>query len=122
MREPSQFDQEKTQAVREVPMSEADFNTHVKRQLERDRCDGQIGGGAYRPLSSAEILTELFSYHPPNEVTLPKFAVINQAAKNFAEVILQNCPPSADRSDAIRKIREARMTANAAVALNGLSL
>jgi hypothetical protein len=45
-----------------------------------------------------------------------------QAAKNFAEVILANCPSGADRSDAIRKIREARMTANAAIALNGLSL
>ena len=75
-----------------------------------------------RPMSSAEILAELFSYHPPTPNTLPKFAAINQAAKNLAEVILQNCPPSADRSDAIRKIREARMTANAAVALNGLSL
>ena len=73
-------------------------------------------------MSSEEILAELFKYHAPNEVTIPKYAAINQAAKNFAEVILQNCPPSADRSDAIRKIREARMTANAAIALNGLSL
>jgi len=86
--------------------------------LDRDdRCNEAI-----RPMSSAEILAELFSYHPPNEVTIPKLVGINQAAKNFAEVILQNCPPSADRSDAIRKIREARMTANAAIALNGLSL
>ena len=75
-----------------------------------------------RPMSSEEILHELFSYHPPTPHTLPKFQAINQAAKNFAEVVLQNCPSSADRSAAIRLIRDARMTANAAVALNGLSL
>lgn len=72
--------------------------------------------------SDADVLNDLFRYHAPNEVTIPKYAAINQAAKNFAEVILQNCPSSADRSDAIRKIREARMVANAAIALNGLSL
>lgn len=72
--------------------------------------------------SDADILAELFKYHAPTDETIPKFAAINQAAKNFAEVVLQNCPASADRSAAIRQIREARMTANAAVALNGLSL
>lgn len=75
-----------------------------------------------RPMNSTEILHELFSYHPPTSDTLPKFQAINQAAKNFAEVVLQNCPSSADRSAAIRLIRDARMTANASVALNGLSL
>lgn len=89
--------------------------------------DERYGSGtdcceAARPLSSAEILAELFKYHAPTEEKLPKYASINQAAKNFAEVVLQNCPSSVDRSDAIRKIREARMVANAAVALNGLSL
>jgi hypothetical protein len=76
-----------------------------------------------RPLmTEAQILAELFRYHTPTPETLPKFAAINQAAKNFAEIVLQNCPSSADRSATIRLIREARMTANAAVALNGLSL
>jgi len=79
---------------------------------------GQIG----RLMSEREILAKLFSYHPPTEVTLPKFAAINQAAKNFAEVILQNCPAGKDRSRVIEMIRDARMVANAAVALNGLSL
>jgi hypothetical protein len=73
-------------------------------------------------MTSAEMLAEIFSYHPPTPGTLPKFQAINQAAKNFAEVVLQNCPSSADRSAAIRLIRDARMTANAAIALNGLSL
>ena len=73
-------------------------------------------------MSSAEILAELFKYHPPTDETLPKFAAINQAAKNFAEVVLQNCANGRDRARAIEMIRDARMVANASVALNGLSL
>jgi hypothetical protein len=92
-----------------------------EREKRRYADCGQISTSAPR-MPDSEILAELFKYHPPTPETLPKFAAINQAAKNFAEIILQNCPPSADRSAAIRSIRDARMTANAAVALNGLSL
>lgn len=108
-------DVEKNQA----PISEL----RLKQQAELEYLRGGNAFGSSRPLlTETETLAELFKYHAPNEVTIPKYAAINQAAKNFAEVILQNCPPSADRSDAIRKIREARMTANASIALNGLSL
>ena len=73
-------------------------------------------------MSSEEIVAELFKYHAPNEFTIPKYAAINQAAKNFAEIVLANCPGGADRTRAIEAIRAARMLANAAIALNGLSL
>lgn len=73
-------------------------------------------------MSSEEIVGEMFKYHAPNETTILKYAAINQAAKNFAEVVLANCPNSTDRSAAIRLIRDAGMTANAAIALNGISL
>lgn len=106
------YDQEKTQAPG------CDDPRFLHNTAIPEQCAGQIGRG----YSDAEILAQLFSYHPPTVETLPKFSAINQAAKNFAEVILQNCPPSADRSAAIRQIREARMTANAAISLNGLSL
>lgn len=99
-------DCEKTQA----PISERDYNL-------ANGC-GQTG----RVYSSEEIVAELFKYHPPNSETIPKYAAINQAAKNFAEVILSNCPSGLDRAAAINAIRQARMTANAAIALNGLSL
>jgi hypothetical protein len=79
-------------------------------------------GQAVRPMSSEEIVAELFKYHAPNELTIPKFAAINQAAKNFAEVVLANCPGGHDRATVINCIRNARMFANAAIALNGLSL
>lgn len=112
-------DCEKTQAP-------PDTRYFEMREKERQWAEShQAGCGQVtneRLLSDAEILAELFSYHPPNEVTLPRFQAINQAAKNFAEIVLQNCPRSADRSAAIRQIREARMTANAAISVNGLSL
>lgn len=85
-----------------------------------EQADG--GNQCGRALSDEEILAELFRYHAPNSETVPKYQAINQAAKNFAEVVLQNCPRGADRSAAIRLIRDARMTANAAISLNGLSL
>jgi hypothetical protein len=113
------FDQEKTQAV--DPRAKEAF---MAQELEERRRYRDAGGicEASRPMSDAEILAALFSYHPPNNTTLPKYGAINQAAKNFAEVVLQNCPRCSDRSAAIELIRTARMTANAAVALDGLSL
>jgi hypothetical protein len=50
------------------------------------------------------------------------FAAINQAAKNFAEVVLQNCLRGADRAKAIEMIQDARMVANRSIAVNGLSI
>ena len=89
-------------------------------ELKRRRNDG--ADSCLRPMSSEEIVAEFFKYHAPNETTIPKYAAINQAAKNFAEVVLANCPRGADMAAAIRLIRDARMTANASIALNGLSL
>lgn len=45
---------------------------------------------------------------PDQEERLEKIRV---AAKLLAETIVENTPPCADQSDAIRKVREANMTA-----------
>lgn len=47
---------------------------------------------------------------------------IRQAAKYLAEHIIRACPRSADRSAALRKVREAVMTANASIVLEGQGL
>jgi hypothetical protein len=67
-------------------------------------------------------LRNLFSYHAPRGDASLRYENIRSAAKQFAKVLLINVPRGADRDAAIRKIREAVMTANAAVALNGFSL
>lgn len=63
-------------------------------------------------------LDHVFSYHAPTEETAA-YAELRLAARAFAAAILTFTPPSADQTDAVRKVREALMTAHAAVALDG---
>jgi hypothetical protein len=60
-----------------------------------------------------------FTYHAPESDQISKYGIIRDAARNLAEVIMDNTPSSADQTDAIRKVREAVMTANAAIACGG---
>jgi len=64
-------------------------------------------------------LEEYFTYHPPTSDQLPRYEAIRGAAKEFAHVLLANTPPSADQSASLRLLREAVMTANASIALEG---
>lgn len=59
-----------------------------------------------------------FTYHSPKAEQVPKYAAIRDAGKRLASVILDSTPPSADQTAAIRKVREAVATANAAIACN----
>jgi hypothetical protein len=61
-------------------------------------------------------LDEAFKHHPPTPEQIERYARIRAAAKTFAGVLLENCPSSADRSTALRKVREAMMDANASIA------
>ena len=71
--------------------------------------------------TSMDKTVHVFTYHPPTEETIPKYNAIREAGLAFAKVIEANAPPSPDRTVAIRKIREAVMTANAAIACGGIS-
>jgi len=64
-------------------------------------------------------LDHIFSYHAPTLDKVEQYNNLREAAKVFAQTIADNTPASADQSAAIRKVREAVMTANAAVALDG---
>lgn len=68
-----------------------------------------------------EYVSDLCSYHAPTSADIPKYAAIAAAAENLINVIADNTPECADQSDAIRKVREARMTANASIELRGKS-
>lgn len=67
------------------------------------------------------LVEDLFSYHPPSEDQIPKYNVIREAAKQFALVLHANCPPSADRTAAMRQLQDCVMTANRSIALKGRS-
>lgn len=67
-----------------------------------------------------EKLDNWFTHHPPEgPEQIEKYKEIREAGKAFAEVLVECTPPSADQSAAIRKVREAVMTANAAIACGG---
>lgn len=67
-----------------------------------------------------EKIENIFTYHSPKEGQPAKYEAIRSKAKELAIVILENSPACADQTAAIRKLREAVMTANAAIALEGL--
>jgi hypothetical protein len=71
------------------------------------------------PRFTSEKLEDLFTYHPPTPEQLPRYQAIRDGAKLFARVIAANTPEGADQSAAIREVRVAMMTANAAIATNG---
>lgn len=59
----------------------------------------------------------LFTYHPPTPDQVPRFEAITEAARNFAQVVVDNCPETDRTERAVDKIIEARMAANASLAL-----
>lgn len=72
-------------------------------------------------MAKVGILEEVFKHHtPPDQATIDKYTRIRRAGLEFALVIEKETPNCADRHAALRHVREAVFTANAAVALNGL--
>lgn len=59
-----------------------------------------------------------FAYHPPKEGQPERYQEIRDAGRDFAEIVVAECPTSAERTTAIGKIQEAIMWANAAIARN----
>jgi hypothetical protein len=57
-----------------------------------------------------------FTYHPPKREQVDHYEILRDAARVFALAILAHTPDGPDQTAAIRKVREAVMTANAAIA------
>jgi hypothetical protein len=72
-----------------------------------------------RMITPEQQVENWFTYHSPTPDQLPKYQAIRDAGKALALAIVANCPASADRTAAIRLIREAVMTANASIACAG---
>jgi hypothetical protein len=64
-------------------------------------------------------LMNWFSYHAPQGDQAGRYESIRHGALYFARLIVAATPPSADQTAALRKLREAVMTANAAIACGG---
>ena len=80
---------------------------------------------AVRPMSTEEIAEQhirkahdRLDYHAPSRDQLPRFQNLRDAAKNFATVVIRNCPQfSDDTRQALGCVEAALMTANKAIAL-----
>lgn len=61
-------------------------------------------------------IDDWFQYHAPTKEIAARYDRIRSAAKALAYVISNECPDCADRTAALRRLREAVMTANASIA------
>jgi hypothetical protein len=64
-------------------------------------------------------LDNWFTYHAPQPGQPEVYEKIRNAGKAFAEQIVALTPPSADQTAAVRHVRDAVFTANAAIACGG---
>jgi hypothetical protein len=62
---------------------------------------------------------DVFTYHAPDLEQQAALTHVRQSAKELAKTMLDHVPACADQQAALRLLREAVMTANAAIALKG---
>jgi predicted RNA polymerase sigma factor len=67
-----------------------------------------------------ETIDNWFSYHAPEGDQAERYGQIRAAAKAFAVRLVELCPPSADRTVALRHVRDAVFNANASIACGGV--
>ena len=66
-------------------------------------------------------LDNFFTYHPPkvdSKDQIPRYEQLRTTAKDFAKLIIMNCPDSRERSLAITNLQQSVMWANASIAIN----
>jgi len=98
-----------TQPNNEAPAGLAD----LQRELVAER-----GPQPYRTFGMREIM-DIFSYHPPTPEQRETYEFINLAFQQCALKITTLLPNGPGKTAAMRKLADARMAANAAVALEG---
>lgn len=70
-------------------------------------------------MNDEQRIAEWFTYHAPTPEQQLALVAVRDAAKVFAGEILRFVHAGADRTAALRKLRECVMTANAAIVLEG---
>lgn len=67
------------------------------------------------------VLRDLFTYHAPTVGQPEKYGAIRDKALELATMVHELCPAGADRTTAVRLVREAVMWANSSIANSGAS-
>lgn len=57
-------------------------------------------------------------YRKPTEQTIPKFELIQQKTLELARLVNDECPESREKALALTHLQDARMWANAAIAIH----
>jgi len=113
-----------------LKMQELDRKDYPRDHLDPPMKENKIGGltvntadfdeiGDTAGQMVLEIIDDMFEYHKWNAEQTEQGAAVREALASAAKIILINVPPSADRSTAIRKLRECRMDANSAITHGG---
>jgi hypothetical protein len=68
---------------------------------------------------TSDLIEFLFTYHAPTPEMVEKLKTVRTAAKALAVAIDESCPPSADRTAAMRDLQTAVNTANRSIVLEG---
>jgi len=67
----------------------------------------------------AATVDDMFEYHKWDEQQVANGVRVREALASAVKVIIDNVPPSPDRTVAIRKLRDARMDCNSAITHGG---
>ena len=72
------------------------------------------------PITDAdrEDFAKRFTYHEPKLDQAGRYVDIRARSRELAELMLETCPPSRERSLALTKLEECAFWANAAIAMN----
>ena len=72
----------------------------------------------YGTKAEIEELVNRFTYHTPHGDQAERYGILNEAARDYGQALLENCPPSPERDEAMRLLTLARMMGNSAIAIN----
>jgi hypothetical protein len=64
------------------------------------------------------ILKQWFTYHKPTQDQQIRYTHIREGGLNLAQLIIGYCPNSPEKEEALKKLREVVMWANASIACN----
>ena len=65
-----------------------------------------------------ERIENTYTYHKPDEHQQRRYLEIREKAKEFAYLLLTECPESREKAVAMTKLQEVVMWANASIAIN----
>jgi hypothetical protein len=80
--------------------------------------DGMVNLNQATSISEEE-LKNVMDYHPWSPEKIAQGQKVREALGAALKVIIENVPPSADRSAGIRKLRDCRMDCNSAITHDG---